>query len=125
MHLIIGKDMKMCRLLIHIPSLASNELTRPCTFETDSAILNEVMHKDNIVCYNHVISVEMCRVFPSVCEIRHIPYSNYFSKTFHWILVFQTNDPSVKDKMWHRINNAANVNFYTITPRPPYMVVQG
>ena len=55
MHLIIGKDMEMCRLLTHIPSLVSNELTMPCTFETDPALLNEVMNKGNSVCYKHVI----------------------------------------------------------------------
>ena len=41
--------------------------------------------------------------------------------------MFQTNDLSVKDivtfyKIWHKINNSANVNFYTITLRPTYMV---
>ena len=55
MHLIIGKDMEMCRLLTHIPSLASNELTWPCTCETDPALLNDVMNKGNNVCYKHVI----------------------------------------------------------------------
>ena len=55
MHLIIGKDMEMCRLLTHIPSLVSNELIRPCTCETDPALLNEVMNKGNSVCYKHVI----------------------------------------------------------------------
>ena len=52
MHLIIGKDMEMCRLLTHVPPLVSNELTRPCTCETERALLNEVM---NNVCYKHVI----------------------------------------------------------------------
>ena len=66
---LIGKDLKMCWLLTHIPSLVSNELTRLCTCETDPALLNEVMHKSNNVCYKHVISIEMCGVFPSVCEI--------------------------------------------------------
>ena len=129
-HLIIGKDMEMCRLLTQIPSLVSNELTRPCTCETDPVPLNEVMNKGNNICYKHVISVEMCRVFPSVYEIRHISDSNCFSKTFHWILVFQTKDPGLKDivtfyKIWHRVNNSANVNLYAITLRPTYMVGRG
>ena len=55
MHLILGKDMEMCRLLTHIASLVSNELTRSCTCETDPALLNEVMNKGNNVCYKHVI----------------------------------------------------------------------
>ena len=55
MHLIIDKDMEMCRLSTHIPSLVSNELTRPYTCETDLALLNEVMNKCNNVCYKHVI----------------------------------------------------------------------
>ena len=50
-----GKDMEMCRLLTHIPSLVSNELTRPCTCETDPALLNEVMNKGNSVCSKHAI----------------------------------------------------------------------
>ena len=55
MHLMIDKDMEMCRLLTHIPSLVSNELIRPCTCETYPARLNEVMYKGNNVCYKHVI----------------------------------------------------------------------
>ena len=54
MHLIIGKDMEMCRFLTHIP-LISNELTRACSCETDPALLNEVMNKGNKLCYKHVI----------------------------------------------------------------------
>ena len=55
MHLIIGKEMEMYRLLTHLPSLVSNELTRACTCETDPALLNEVMNKGNNVYYKHVI----------------------------------------------------------------------
>ena len=47
--------LEMCRLLNYIPLLVSNELTRPCTCETDPASLNEVMNKGNNVCYKHVI----------------------------------------------------------------------
>ena len=55
MNLIIGKDMEICRLLTHIPSFVSKELTRPYTSETDPALLNEVMNKGNNVCYKPVI----------------------------------------------------------------------
>ena len=56
MHLMIGKDMmEMCRLLTHIPSLVSNELTMPCTCETDPALSYEVMNNGNNVCYKHEI----------------------------------------------------------------------
>ena len=30
---------------VYIPSLVSNVMTRPCTCETDPALLNEVMNK--------------------------------------------------------------------------------
>ena len=104
-------------------TLVSNELIRPCTCETDSAFLNEVKSKGN-------------NVFDFL--LKRAGFSHRFLKfdiitifqMFHWILVFQTNDASVKDivtfyKIWHRINNSANVNFYTITLRPTYMVVRG
>ena len=57
MHLIIDKDMEMCRLLTHTPSLVSNELTRLCICEIDPIILNENMTKGNnvILFYKHVI----------------------------------------------------------------------
>ena len=64
MHLIIGQDMEMCRLLTHIPSLVNNELTRPCTCETDPALLNEVMNKGNSVCYKRVIFCWNVQEFP-------------------------------------------------------------
>ena len=77
MHLIIGKNMEMCRLLTHIQSLVSDKLTRPCTCETDAARLNEIMNKGNNVCYKHVVFRWNVQGFPIGSEIRHrsIPYS--------------------------------------------------
>ena len=121
MHLITGKDMEMCRLLTYIPSLVSNELTRPCTCETDIEFFNKIINKGN----KHVV-------------LKCAGFSHRFLKfdiittfqLFHWILVFQTNDPSIKDivtfyKICHTINNSAIVNCYTITLRPTYMVGRG
>ena len=39
---------------VFIPSMVSNEI-RPCTCETDPALLNEVMNKGNNVCHKNVI----------------------------------------------------------------------
>ena len=72
--------------------------------------------------------IDFCYKCCRICHLwRHIPYSNCFSKTFHWILVFQINDPSVKDivtfyTIWHRINKAKKKVYVCFSfPDPTYV----